>query len=195
MGLVRVTPPSTPAISLDEAKGFLVIETDAHDGLLAAMIASATADIDGDSWFGQALVSQEWKFVIDAFPDDILRIPLPPLQSVTSVKYIDDAGDTQTLDQESYRVVTSTKPGFIEPAYGCSWPSTRDVSAAVEVQFKAGYGATPSAVPAHYLAYIRLLLAKMWEFRSPIVTGTIVSEVQGYREMISGDRIRAVYPS
>jgi hypothetical protein len=67
-------------------------------------------------------------------------LPFPPLVSVDSIKYVDDATGTQTtLAASEYSVDAVSEPARITPAYGKSWPATRNQAGAVEVTFTAGY--------------------------------------------------------
>ena len=54
--LTVITPPAGEPLSLDAAKEFLRLGTDAKDGLVARLIASARAQIEAAS--GLALVSR-----------------------------------------------------------------------------------------------------------------------------------------
>jgi hypothetical protein len=80
-------------------------------------------------------------------PYGAIHVPLPPLQSVTSVTYTDDAGDSQTLSTSLYRVLNQ---GFgkamVVPVYGEIWPTTRDEPQTVTVRFVAGYDTVPEAI-------------------------------------------------
>ena len=71
--------------------------------------------------------------------DAPLYLPGPPLRSITSVIYIDDSGNSQTLT--AYRSQLLKKPGWIEPAFGSVWPATQDDPNAVTVVYQAGFDA------------------------------------------------------
>ena len=77
---------------------------------------------------------------------------------MTSIQYVDDAGDTQTLSTSLYQVDTKSQPGRIIPAYGESWPTVRsDTLNAVTVNFVAGYGDDPEDVPAGLRHAVKLI--------------------------------------
>jgi len=75
-----------------------------------------------------------------------IPIPLPPLQSVTSVKYLDSDGVLQTLDPATY-VTQNGAPSHIVLANGASWPSISTLPGSVIIRFIAGYGDKGSDVP------------------------------------------------
>lgn len=157
-----------------------------------ALMATVTGYVDGkDGILNRAIITQTWDWTFDAFPGDSrhnprasLFVPLPPLQSVTSVTYIDSAGDEQTLAASEYDVDTDSEPGRITPAYGETWPTTRDVDNAVTVRFVAGYpddGASPpdyrANVPPALKQGMLILLAHWYEHREAVDVGNIVTDV------------------
>jgi uncharacterized phiE125 gp8 family phage protein len=119
------------------------------------------------------LITATWDLILDGFPQDIIEIPLPPLQSITSITYIDPSGATQTLDSSLYRVIAEgatpitpkCQPGRVLPVYGTVWPSTIDDIECVTIRFVAGYGAAGSAVPEGIKNWILLNIANLWENR------------------------------
>jgi uncharacterized phiE125 gp8 family phage protein len=153
--LVLVTAPEQEPVSLAEVKAHLRVDHDNDDALLGALIVAAREHLDGrDGWLGRALMPQTWQLVMDHFPfatDRYLgirypepewfaiRVPLPPLISVVSIKYIDSEGEEQILAEEQYVVDTASEPARIYPAYGTTWPTTRCIPNAVTVDFECGY--------------------------------------------------------
>lgn len=168
----RTSEPTAEAVALDRLR--LAVKVDGHDldEELALRLAEATQLIEHE--YGFALITQTWQLRLDGFPTcGAIEIPRPPLQSVTSIEYVDTAGVTQTWDNTLYRVDDFSEPGRITPAYEQSYPSTRPVTGAVTVTYVAGYGDDESAVPA--LAKSALLLAAVDLYRNPetIVAGTV----------------------
>jgi uncharacterized phiE125 gp8 family phage protein len=111
------------------------------------------------------------------FPGEIV-LPLPPLQSVLSVTYVDEDGATQTLATDQYTVDAPSGPralrGRIVPAYNVSWPGTRSQINAVTVRFVAGYGSTHASVPPRLKMAMLTDIATLYENREDVVMG------QGY---------------
>lgn len=167
MRLALITAPAETPISIEEAKDHLRDVPDADDDQVTAMIAAATAGLDGRSGsLGRALCTQTWQTFLDRFPcdsEDIL-LPLPPLRSVTSVTYVDSNGDIQTLATTVYGVDTSSEPAAIFLKYGQSWPATRRERKAITIQFEAGYGAAAD-VPAPIKSAILLMVGDLYANR------------------------------
>ena len=135
-----------------------------EDPLLSALILAAREHVE--AFTRRALVTQTWDLKLDGFPS-VIRVPRPPLQSITSISYIDSNGATQTWAAANYSVDTSSQPGRIEPAYGISYPTLRGVPNAVTIRFVAGYGAA-AAVPQSVKQAILLFVAHLYENREPV---------------------------
>lgn len=167
MTLVRVTPPTVEPISLLEAREHAQLTHHEEDGMLQRNIRAATSRLDGpNGLLGRALITQTWDYSLDAFPYEI-ELPLPPCQSVGSVSYVDDNGDSQTLPTEDYQTygIGDHISARIRPAFGKSWPSTRHVPDAVTVRFTAGYGDAGDDVPEPIRQAILAHVAQMFDYR------------------------------
>ena len=99
----------------------------------------------------------------------VLKIPLPPLQSITSITYLDSAGVSQILAPTAYRVDAVSSPGRVTPAYGTSWPDTYPVSNAVVIRFVAGYGDAAANVPQKIRQWIMAMVGSMNENRETVM--------------------------
>ncbi len=147
MTLILVTAPTTEPVTLSDAKSHLRV-TDADEDSLITTLISAARDI-AESFTNRSLITQTWDLKLDEFGEEI-RIPSPPLVSITSVKYYDLDEVEQTLATTEYSVLNAgaaTKTGRIVPAYTKSWPSVRGMPNDITVRFVAGYGAASSVPP------------------------------------------------
>ena len=166
MQLTLVTPPAGALVSLAEAKMHLRVEHDAEDDYLPTLIASAEALVGGrDGWTGRALLEQTWRLVLPGFPiAPTIRLPFPPLQSVTHVKYYDANNDLQTYAASNYLVQTGDTPGRLDLLATIGWPSAYSRRDAVEVEFVCGY-ADAASVPAPVKHAALLILAALYRNR------------------------------
>lgn len=148
------------------------------DPLLNLLLASARQHAETE--LHRYLITQTLDAYFDSFPrypnprfSDICtryEILLPPLQSVSSITYVDTDGVTQTLAADQYLVDAKSAPARISPAYGVSWPSTREQNNAVIVRFVAGYGAA-SAVPQCIKNWMLMRIKTLYDTRDQIVVG------------------------
>lgn len=152
-------------MSLQEAKRHVRAEDFADDdAYLQSLIDTATAYVDGPepAWLGRSIAQQGWQLLLDRFPCGAIRLPLPPLQEVTSVEYVDLDGVTQTLAGfREFGVDSLNSDGIVLPAFDTEWPSARNEPEAVRISFTAGYSSVPKAVKHAIL----LLVGEWYENR------------------------------
>ena len=169
----RITDATTEPVTLAEAKVHLrePLEDADNDTYIAALITSAR--LDAEHRLQRTLITTTWRLTLDAFPavcagarDDAIRLAMGRVIAVQSITYVDAAGATQTLAADQYRVDLSGDVARITPAYGLSWPTTRAVTGAVQVNYTAGYGASAAAVPAPIKSWIKLAMGDLYDQRS-----------------------------
>jgi uncharacterized phiE125 gp8 family phage protein len=145
----------------------------ADDRLITALIA--TARQAAESRTGRALISQQWRLTLDAWPVCI-ELPHPPLVSVDAITYLDVAGARQTLASGGYQAITDTLVGSVQPAYGAAWPTCRETPGSIRVDYTAGYGIA-SAVPQSIKAWMLLAVATWYSQREAIGEASKTAEI------------------
>jgi len=160
-----ITPPVVEPVSLAECKVDLRVDHDADDGLIAGLIVAARQEAEELS--RRAFVNRTLELSLTAWPcDNCIRLPYPPLASVTSITYLSYANVPATMPTGDYIVVTDIEPGLITLAYAKAWPAEQlRTVAPIRVRYVAGYGATAVSVPERYKALIRSLVAIRYENR------------------------------
>ncbi len=166
---VLVTAPSVEPLTLTEAKLYLRVDQSTEDNLISGMVVAARQWVE--TYTRRALVTQTWDFRYEAFMDtrQPLILPKAPLQSVTSITYLDEDGVSQTLASSNYSVRTlsgaTAGRGYIELNDDVSLPSLyTDALAPVTVRAVCGYGAA-AAVPDGIKMAIYLMLGDLYEQR------------------------------
>lgn len=175
MHLTMKTPPAAAVVTVEEAKAHLRVDEAADDSYITALVAKATQA--AERYCDRAFIAQDWVLELDAFPTctKLIKVPLPPLVSVTSLDYVDADGADQVLAPADYQV-SKRSPAVIAPAPGKSWPATQAGRLdAVTIEFKAGYGNAADAVPKPIHHAILLLVAHWYENREPVNIGNIVN--------------------
>lgn len=164
--LERTVDASAEIVTLEEAKDHLRVDSTAEDELIEALIRAARMAIEERT--SRATVTQTWVMTLDAFPDEAeIRLPRPPLASVSSVQYVDANGDTQTFSPSNYSVVTRSLPGAIRLVYNATWPTTRAQPNAVTITYVAGTAA--SAVPAPMVHAAKLIVGDLFRSRESVM--------------------------
>ena len=184
--LTRTVEPAEEPISHDEARAHMRAADDEPPTVIESFIKACRVHTEDIS--SCMLCTQTWKMTIDyCFPQEI-RIPLRPVQSITSIKYIDEAGVQQTLAAGKYKLAK----GFIariNPAYNESWPGTRAEREAVEIIFIGGFGAAKD-VPETLKLAIKLLLAHYSENREATIPGVSLQSIpMGYDRLVGPERV------
>lgn len=179
LDLELVTPPAVAALSAADARAYLRLDSTDQDTLLADLVASAVGHLEGKAGIlGRALIEQTWRLCLERFPIcGGIRLPLPPLISVTSITYVDAAGATQTLSASEY-VVHAGGLALVEPVYGHAWPSARCQRRSIAVTYKAGYGAADTDVPRAIRQAVKFMVADLFEHRETGVVGATSAEVK-----------------
>lgn len=178
MNLTLVTPPTCEPVTLADLEGQTRLQglLSAESGTVELMISAVREAAEGVT--NRALITQVWELTLDGFPSgrNAIRLPMPPLQSVQFIKYIDVNGVEQTLDELAYRVIVESSPncnnGYIIPIYGLTWPDTQDDVAVVTIRFTCGYGPiapdTSTNVPKAICQWILINVANTFENRETV---------------------------
>lgn len=179
MALTLVTAPVREPLTLDEAKPFLRVSTDEENAIVNRL--SVAAREYAETFTRRALLTQVWDWKLDGFPCGVLELPIANVTAIGSITYIDQNGDSQTWSSALYQTDLPVGPkapfGRIVPAYGQSWPSTRDQMNAVTVRFTAGYGSDPDAVPSSLITAMQTLVTHWFTNREPVAVGVGIGAV------------------
>lgn len=169
MALKLVTGPVVEPVSLGNMKEHLrIVDFIIDDDYISLLIKAARES--AETFQSRSFITQTWDLFLDEFPerDPIIRVPKPPLQSVTTVKYTDASGVVQELVAVTdYQVDTKSEPGRISPAFGMVWPVTRVVLNAVEIRFLSGGIAAADVLEKIKMA-IKQIVAHWYEHREEI---------------------------
>ncbi len=170
--LTLVTAPVTEVIVLSEAKSHLRVDISDDDTLIASLVAAARQTFEEIN--GRALFTQTWKLVLDGWPSkDYIALPRPPLQSVTSIAYVDSAGVSTVWTSSDYVVEVDRTPGRVHLAYGVDWPTaTLRPASPITITYVSGW-TTVAAIPQRYKQAVLLLCGHFYENREAIVVGTV----------------------
>ncbi len=185
----QTSAPATEPVTLDECKSQLRLQSPDDDPLILSYIAAARSYVE--SVAGQQLVTATWEWKTDGF-QPMFFLPHPPLQSVTSIAYIDTSGTTQTLATSVYQTDTASVPGRIMVAQGQSWPAVQSATFnTVTITYVAGHGAQ-GVVPENYKQAIRLLVAHQDRERTPVLVGMASKELEfTVNSLLWTDRVKA----
>lgn len=173
MSLTLVTPPTLWPVTLAEAKQQCRVSHDDENGLIEAYIKAATNHVE--RILDLSLMERTWRLTLDTFSDAI-ELPRGPVQSVTSVQYVDEDGATQTFSSDDYTTDLLGTRQWVVLNSDASWPTILDAVNAVSVTYVAGFDELPDTF-ADLKAAILLLVAHWFENRSAVVVGNTPTEL------------------
>lgn len=191
--LVISIAPAVEPVSLDELKAQSRVDGSADDATLT--IYGKAARGAAEIYQNRQLITATWIYTLESFPLGEFSLPRPPLQSITSIQYVDSAGATQTWASANYQVDTKSEPGRVKPVTTASYPNTQsDTYNAVTVTYVAGYGDSASDVPDTTRDAIMMWAAQLHEFREPIISGESIAEIPDYiKSMLNATKVPRVY--
>lgn len=182
-----VTGPAVDPVSIEEAIAQTRAEVEDTAQVVGALL-QARSFIERACRI--AILSQTWDALADGWPcvwhrpsacwRYRIELPVGPVQSITSVQYVDTAGATQTLAADQYQLIAANvhgSPAAIVPAYGVAWPALREQPESVTVRFVAGFGAAPKDVPEPVRLAILMLTDHFYSHRGVVAAGLSLSEL------------------
>jgi len=164
VGLIVVTPAAHEVVSTENVKAFARIDHTAEDALIEELIKAAEDLIQRAT--DAQLLSATYDLTRDRWPTakNAIELPLSPVTSVESIKYIDPDGIEQTLSSAIYELDLGVKPAEIYLKYNGEWPDLRDQRNAVTVRFLAGY-ASAAVVPDMLKTAVKITVTNWLENR------------------------------
>jgi uncharacterized phiE125 gp8 family phage protein len=174
---VLSTAAVQPPVTVEEIKAHLHLDTSDEDDTLRQYIDTAASFVERDAEI--ALLTSTWTLTLDRFPDWTVELRKPPIQSITSIAYLDTAGDSQTLSASLYRLDSSHRPGRVTPAYAQTWPLTYPVTNAVTITFVAG-STDRTLIPHEAKQAIRMMVGHWYRNRETVVSTGAVPQVLTY---------------
>ena len=119
MSIQVITPATAEPLSLTEVKEFLRVDSSDEDATLNIMISAAREMCE--TYTRQILMTTTIDEVGDSFPAGNISLSRGPIQSITSVSYLDSAGATQTVASSDYTSDLISQPSRLDPV--TSWPT------------------------------------------------------------------------
>ena len=162
MRLKLKTAPTVEPVTLEETRLHCKVDGAADNALITSLIIAARQQAEKETH--RAFITQTWQLFYDAAPH-VIELPYPPLQSVVSIKVIDDEGVEAVVDSSNYIVDASENSrGRVRPNIGLIWPYHRGFASFI-VEYKAGYGDAASDVDENLKHAIREIIATFYEER------------------------------
>ncbi len=169
-GVVQVGEIDGEPITLETARAHCRVDT--HEEGSPPLTVS-----DDDAWLtdigipvareyieaqlGVALAPRTVELVAASFPSTSFTLPFGPVQSITSVIYLDADSVEQTMADTDYVLDDFSVPARLILATGASWPTSNGATGSVAVRYVTGYSLpedSPQVIVLPKLAMSMMLL-------------------------------------
>lgn len=164
----QTTAPASEPLTLSELKQYLRIENNVEDALLNLIISAVRDRAERNS--GMQLLGATFTHSINEFRD--VEFPKHPTNSVSSVSYVDEAGQTQTLSTSLYRFDNISEPAQLKFIVGELPKLNQDVDYPISIVYTAGYESADD-VPAMMKAAMMLDAGTLYEHRNELIYGSL----------------------
>lgn len=197
--LRQVTTPVNEPLSLADLRDHLRISDTTDDRYLNTLRSVVRQRCERAT--RRALITQTWDLYLDTWPlwdgmhggrtfesatllpsGGFINLPKPPLQSVTSVKYTDMAGVTQTWDPSNYIIDTPAgdfcAKGRLGLGFSKVWPIALPVVNSRVIRMVCGYGDDPEDVPELLRQGMLLDAGTLFDIRGSILAGSRAAAIE-----------------
>ena len=157
--------PALEPVTVAELKTFSRITYTEEDTLLQNFITASREATE--EYLGRALMEQTIRMLMDSWPGEVIKLPKPPLISITKVATLDEDDVETVYDSSNYYIITEAVPGRLMLRQSASPPvnANRNYGGFL-IEFKAGYGDEASDVPRAIREGIMLWVAAVHATRA-----------------------------
>lgn len=189
LSLRQTVAPTQEPLTIEELREHLRIDTTDEDALLLLYAQAAREQVERTT--RRQLLTATYQLLLDGFSSCRVLLPRAPLQSVTSVAYLDTAGASQTLATSVYGVDTASEPGRLYLKSAQTWPSTLSQPQAVTVTYKAGW-LTRGEVPGMLKAAMLLIVGHLYEHREATIEKALTMIPNGVERLLWLHRVEVL---
>jgi len=158
------TAPTTEPVTADEVKTFGRIDGDDEDTMIEGMIKAVREATEG--YLGRSLITQTITLKMDFWPSNVIKLPRPPLISITGIYTVDEDDADTEYDSDNYYIDSNMEPGRLIIKQGISNPTNTDRDfGGFKIVYTAGYGDDASDVPEVIRQGIMIWVVDFYENR------------------------------
>lgn len=156
-----ITSPVVEPVLRADIKNKIKFDLTTNDDMIDALITSARLMLEREC--NSSFITQTVEMALTDFPE-FVYLEMSPVQSITSVTYLNSAGTSATLTENTDFVLdTHSFPHRLVLKNAKTWPSTCGQLNNIKIRYVAGYGDAPGEVPAPIRTAIEILVSDMHE--------------------------------
>jgi len=158
------TEPALEPVTVDELVDFGHIDGGDEDATLAGFIKAAR--IASEQYMGRALIHQTITVKLDYWPAENIKLPMPPLVSITKVATLDEDDVETEYSSDNYFTILGSGVGRLVLKRSVVAPTntSRDYGGYL-IRYVAGYGAAAVAIPQTIIESIMLWASSIYATR------------------------------
>ncbi len=141
-------------ITLDTAKKFLKISNTHEDELIITLIKSVTKIFEG--YTGRALITQDWQVLCKQFAKLSTTLPIRPAVEILKVELVDYYHNSTIFSNRHYILEQNSSELYFKVI---------PFSNSVRIEYQAGYGDSPDAIPHEITTALLSHIAFLYEYR------------------------------
>lgn len=177
--------PAEEPVSLASMKEYLEEDRTTRDGQIADLIGAARAHVE--DYTGTRLITQTVRLRASLWRD-LEQLPIGPVQTVTSISYLDPSGAELEVVLEDVRLVAAGLEAGIFPAVGASWPVALEQPGAISIVAVVGF----ETVPPTLIAAIKQLVAQWYDNRAAASERPLTAAAHSVDALLANHRIHAL---
>lgn len=170
-----VVGPASEPLDLDQVRAQVRQIQGVDDTSLLDFIARVRGCVE--DYLHRSLITQTREQVMDCFPRGPVELQFGPVQSLTSITYLDEAGAENTEDNADYDIDIYSVPARVQPRFGRIWPVLSPGLARVRIRYTAGYGTTYETIPQGIKTGMMFMVGHFYEHREDVVIGAAAVEI------------------
>ena len=190
--LKQIAAPSSEPISLSTARLHLRLDTSGSppshpdDSLVSSLITAVRQN--AEDYTGLAIAYATYEMRADTFEDVQISLQTWPINSITSVSYVDLDGTSKTLTTADYVLDEFCRPARLKAT--TVFPSAKEVTVRFTAGFTDGQSPNPYPMPKSIESSMLLMLGNLYDNRESVSNTQSYERPMGATYLLNPYRIK-----
>lgn len=190
--LKQIAAPSAEPISLATARLHLRLDTSGSpashpdDSLVSSLITAVRQN--AEDYTGLTIAYATYEMRADSFEDLQISLQTWPINSITSVSYVDLDGTSKTLTTSDYTLDDYCRPARLKAA--TVFPAAKEVTIRFTAGFTDGQSPNPYPMPKAIESAMLLMLGNLYDNRESVSNTQSYERPMGATYLLNPYRIK-----